>query len=76
MKLSKYIAGLTKFMEEEGDLECYSASDDEGNSYQPVGYTGSKLFIREADRDEYHPDMYCQEDIDRDEPFISVCIIN
>jgi hypothetical protein len=44
MKLSKYLEELQKFAKEHPealDLECYTASDDEGNDYNSVHYSAS-----------------------------------
>lgn len=38
MKLKEYIEELEKIVELEGDLEMYTASDPEGNSYNKVYY--------------------------------------
>ena len=76
MKLSKYIAGLQEFFKENGDLDCFYASDSEGNSYQQVGYTGSILFTMTPEA--YNAEMYCPEDAAeyKDDELVPVCIIN
>ena len=49
MKVSEMIKNLQEFMEVHGDLECYYAIDDEGNTYHPVYYDPSMYYL-----DEYH----------------------
>jgi hypothetical protein len=79
MLLSKYIEGLQKFLEENGDMDAYYASDDEGNSYQQVNYAGSKLF-RYKDASEYRPDLLSEEDIEEydyvPDHCTPVCVVN
>jgi len=77
MKLSEYISELQEFLKEHGDIECYYASDDEGNSYQSVGYAGS-LMYKMMDDNDYHPSLYCEEDLEEyeDDEFEKVCVVN
>ncbi len=76
MKISEMIENLQKFMAENGDLECWYATDDEGNSYQKVHYNPSKYYV-DDDGEVHHP-----EDLDEDFDFDSIryikpiCIIN
>lgn len=63
MKLSDYIAGLQKFLEKHGDLECYYARDDEGNGYQQVAYSGT-LYHRLKQDDTHRPELIGDEDED------------
>jgi len=81
MKLSEYIKSLSDMLEEHGDMNCFYASDDEGNSYQKVGYAGSILYTDEPDA--YRPDtVYCDEDLvtevedDDSRVFHKICIVN
>jgi hypothetical protein len=84
MKLSEYIEGLQEFLEENEDMEVYYARDDEGNGYQRVGYTGTKMFILASEETTsikgiYNPDLYYEEDTEEYEDvddFIQVCVIN
>ena len=56
MKVSELIKNLENFKEEYGDLECWYASDPEGNSHFPLEYTPSKAYIIENDEISYgHP---------------------
>lgn len=78
MKLSQYIAELQSFLKAHGDLNCFYAADDEGNSYQRVSYAGSLLYTN--DPDGYNAEMYCEEDFkemleDGDE-LTPVCVVN
>jgi len=77
MQLSEYIKGLKKFMKENGDMEAFFASDDEGNSYQAVSYTGTQMLKLVNDK-QYKPELYCLADRDEfeDEEMQSVCVIN
>ena len=78
MKLSKYIAGLQKIFDINGDLDCYYAIDDEGNGYQQVNYDGSLYFVSACDINSYRPELYCEEDVADGEiknP-IKVCVVN
>lgn len=81
MKLSKYIKSLNAMLEEHGDMNCFYASDDEGNSFQQVGYAGSILYTDTPDA--YRPDtVYCDEDLiteiedDDSTVFHKICIVN
>ena len=76
--LSEYIQELQEFLKEHGDMPAFYASDDEGNSYQTINYSGSILYT--LDPNEYRPDMYCQEDLGELEEdgceLTKVCIVN
>ena len=82
MLLSTYIRHLQSFLEKEGDLECFYAADDEGNSYQSVGWAGTKMWT--FDSDSYRPDMYCKEDVESEEykqelkdgSLKAICVVN
>ena len=81
MKLSEYIRGLQQFLEENGDLPCYYAADDEGNSYQEVSTTCERYWIEELTYSTdvaYHEE--CRGDYAEDEnPFedlIPICVVN
>lgn len=90
MKLSEYIEGLKETLEEHGDLECYAASDSEGNSYNRVYYAGSVLYTgddfetppyiletaynSQEEYDEEYGDDY-DDDEDQD-PLTPICIVN
>lgn len=45
IKLSKYIEELNKLLKKEGDVDCFYAADEEGNSYKKVNYTGTIYFL-------------------------------
>jgi hypothetical protein len=82
MKLSEYIAGLTKFMAENGDMEAFYAADDEGNAYQGCSHAGSLYHIQEHQKDEWRPELigddpeYLQEIKDYGGTLIQVCVVN
>ena len=81
MKVSEMIKNLQEFMEENGDIDCYYAEDDEGNGYKAVHYSPTLMYI---DEDE---EAYSIESIDEDRKdgylsdedfanFKRVCIVN
>jgi hypothetical protein len=78
MQLSEYIQGLQEFLIENGDMKIFYAIDDEGNAYQSVNYTGTKMLLLEEDKETYRPDLYGEEDAEEyeDDNFIPVCVIN
>ena len=83
MKLSEYIAGLQKFLDENGDMDAYYAADDEGNAYQGCGYAASLYHLTEHAKDEWRPDLigdddpeYLQELKDEGTKLIQVCVVN
>ena len=53
MKITEMIKGLQEVKEKYGDLECWSAVDDEGNGYNKVYYDPTVMF-RLNDEDEIH----------------------
>lgn len=74
MKISEMIKNLQNLMEENGDLECWYAVDDEGNAYHRIYFKPSMYFANEDD-EVYHPDDL--EYIDLNEENIRpICIIN
>lgn len=49
MKVSELICNLEQFYAEHGDLECWYASDPEGNDHFPLEYTPTKAHLIEGD---------------------------
>jgi len=88
MKLTEYIKGLQDLLEEHGDLDCYYAIDDEGNSYQKVNYNGELRYLLPEEKDDYSVEHlygedefdYLKEEDDYDDEdianLIKVCLIN
>jgi len=88
MKLSQHIKQLQEVLEKEGDLECYTASDDEGNSYRKLcsncwaGYTPELEYILESvfypdDEDDYSIEELIEEGyVDSEKDLIKILIIN
>lgn len=83
MKLSEYIAGLQAFLDAHGDMDAYYAADDEGNSYQGVGYAGALYYLPEHEKDEWHPSLigaddteYISELEEEETELIPVCVVN
>lgn len=75
MKVSDMIKNLQFFIEEHGDLECWYATDDEGNNYSPVYFSPSCYYVNK------YGDMYQLDDIKDEDPedivdLEPVCIVN
>ena len=49
MKISELIQSLIDFKNTNGDLECWYASDPEGNDHFPLEYTPTKAHLIEGD---------------------------
>ena len=79
MKISEMIKNLQEFMAEHGDLDCWYATDDEGNGYSEVYFDPSFRYVVNEDGD-----MYSEEDIEEYledyeltmEDVTPVCIVN
>lgn len=81
MKVSEMIKNLQKFMEENGDIDCYYAKDDEGNGYSEVYYSPTLMYV------DGYGEAYSIESIEQDKKdgyltdeeyagFEKVCIVN
>lgn len=75
MKISQMIRNLEAVMLANGDLECYYATDDEGNEYHPVYWEPSIYWINQ------YGDIFQDEDLEgEDEEDIAeltqICIVN
>lgn len=79
MKISEMIKNLQEFMEEHGDLDCWYATDDEGNGYHEVYFDPSFRYVVNEDGD-----MYREEELEEyleyyeltKEDVTPVCIVN
>ena len=75
MKISEMIKNLQDFMAEYGDLECWYASDDEGNEYHKVSYEPSLMCV-----DTYNGEVMTLEDTGwmelDDEDYDNICVVN
>ena len=75
MKISEMIQNLQEFMEEYGDLECWYASDDEGNAYHQVSYNPSLMCV-----DKYNGEVMTLEDAGwmelYEEDYTEICVVN
>ena len=49
MKISELIYNLEQFHAEHGDLECWYASDSEGNDHFPLEFTPTKGYLIEGE---------------------------
>lgn len=68
------IKNLQKFMTEHGDIECWYATDDEGNAYHPIYFTPSKYYTDEDGEVYQSEDLeYCNLDEEDVKP---ICIVN
>lgn len=81
MKISEMIENLQEFMNENGDIDCYYAEDDEGNGYHEVHYEPTLMYVDEDG--EAYSVKNIEEDKEggylTDEEFIKfkrVCIVN
>ena len=81
MKLKDYSKSIAKLAEQYPDAEVVSASDDEGNSFQKISFSGTMGYFV----GDYHGDFYDVKNIDKYpeeeayEPFIgkkpnAICI--
>ena len=74
MKISEMIKNLQEFMNENGDLNCYYAVDDEGNGYGKIHYAPSKYYVSEDG------EIMLREDLEEYELHIEdvkpICIVN
>ncbi len=78
MKISDMINNLQKFMEENGDVACYYAVDDEGNGYCPIYFEPTKYYLNE-DNEVVH-----KQDVEADiefygnsiDDYTPICVVN
>lgn len=78
MKVSEMIKNLQEFMNENGDVDCYYAVDDEGNDYKEVYYKPTLML------ENSYGDLYSVKEIEEDDSldeeeraeFRKVCIVN
>lgn len=75
MKISEMVKNLRGFMEEYGDLECWYASDDEGNAYHKVYFEpGLMCVVKDG------VEIYTLEDVAEieisSEDYKVVCVVN
>lgn len=75
MKVSEMIKNLQNFMNEYGDLDCWYATDDEGNSYHPVNYEPSLMCVLK-----HNHEVISMEDTgwreDDPEDYDEICVVN
>lgn len=58
MKISEMIKNLEEFKAEYGDLDCWYATDDEGNAYHEVYFDPSFRYVDDEG------DMYTEKDLE------------
>ena len=76
MHISEMIKNLKEFMDEHGDLECWYATDDEGNEYNKIHWAPSRYLVTrygEVYQDDQDVLEYCDVDIKDTRP---ICIVN
>lgn len=62
-------------MEECGDLDCWYASDDEGNEYHPVSYKPSAYCIFHYNGEVHHIEDTGWLEMEPDE-YTEICVVN
>lgn len=72
MKISEMIENLQEFMEEHGNIDCYYATDDEGNDYHEVYYSPTFYYVNT------YGDVFNPTEIDEDEKedLTPICVVN
>ena len=75
MKISEMIKNLEEFKAEYGDLDCWYATDDEGNGYQEIHYDPTLMYVDEYD-DVFGQNYYDEADEDDREDLTPICIVN
>ena len=84
MKLSKYIEGLQQFLDNNGDLDVYYSSDDEGNAFYEMGWhSGSLYYLPESEVDNYQKSLVSSQDSvyiselqEDNQELTPVCVVN
>ena len=78
MKVSEMIKNLEKFIKEHGDIDCWYATDDEGNAYHEVYFNPSFRYVNEDGEvySEYNIEEYLEDCELTKEDVTPVCIIN
>lgn len=75
MKISEMIANLEEFKEKYGDLDCWYATDDEGNEYHEVYFDPSFRYV-DSEGTVYTD----EEDLEECEVYMEdvtpICIVN
>lgn len=69
-KISELIKNLIEFKDSFGDLECWYASDDEGNDYHPLTYTPTLCYLDEEG------EITDADEIEDDSNIVQICLIN
>ena len=74
MKVSEMIKNLVEFVAEYGDLECFFATDDEGNNYGKVMFVPTRLYLTIDNEIVQHEDIVEYEYEEGD--YEPICIVN
>lgn len=79
MKVSEMIKNLQGFLEKNGDLDCWYATDDEGNGFETVVYEPS-LMYHDSDYEVYDAnglqEIFEENPYDSIDNYTKVCVIN
>ena len=75
MKISEMIKNLQEFKAEHGDIDCWYATDDEGNEYHEVYFDPSFRYVNEYG-DVYQQEDYDAADEDEREDLTPICLVN
>lgn len=75
MKISEMIKNLQEFAFKHGDVDCYYATDDEGNNYCEVHFSPSLMYVNEYG-DVFGQNDYDETDEDDREDLTPICIVN
>ena len=74
MKISEMIKNLVEFVAEYGDLECFFATDDEGNNYGKVMFAPTRMHTTIDGEIVTHEDIVEYEYEDGE--YEPICIVN
>lgn len=75
MKVSEMIKNLEEFKSKYGDLDCWYATDDEGNGYGEVYYDPNMYWV-DADGEVYSNTEDLEEYDLTEEDVTPICIVN
>ena len=76
MTLEQYIKKLQHLLDSYGDMECYYAVDDEGNSYQHLDHACVVGYVPSLDRTIDYVTYADYEEEGVDENWFQICVIN
>ena len=74
MKVSEMINNLKEFIEKYGDVECFYATDEEGNDYHKLMFAPTRFYLTIDNEIVTHEDII--EDGYEDGEYKPICIVN